>query len=72
MFYETDHSPDSGAGGKGPANSVAPFPRHGSARSHLRDLYRGARVLQAAGIGFSELSREAVAPGLEEVAGEKV
>jgi len=30
------------------------------------------RALRAAGIRFSEVSREGVAPGLEEVAGEKV
>jgi hypothetical protein len=30
------------------------------------------RALRAAGVRFSELSREAVAPSLEEVAGERV
>ena len=30
------------------------------------------RALRATGIRFSEVSREAVAPGLEEVAGERV
>lgn len=30
------------------------------------------RALRAAGVRFSELSREAAAPGLEEVAGERV
>jgi hypothetical protein len=30
------------------------------------------KALRRAGVGFSELSREAAAPGLEEVAGERV